>query len=41
MMNLKLQQPLIGMMFSNADPRYADRLDDSHDTVTSKAATIM
>jgi len=28
MTNLKLQQPLIGMIFTNADPRYACRLDD-------------
>ena len=27
-MNLKPQQPLIGMIFNHADPRYAGRLDD-------------
>jgi len=27
-MNLKLQQPLIGMIFTNADLRYAGRFDD-------------
>jgi len=26
--NLKTQQPLIGMMFTNVDLRYAGRLDD-------------
>jgi len=26
--NLKLQQPLIGMILTNANPTYADRLDD-------------
>jgi len=26
--NLKPQQPLISMIFTNADPRYAGRLDD-------------
>ena len=26
--NLKLQQPLIGMIFTNADPRYVGILDD-------------
>jgi len=28
MTNQKPQQPLIGMTFTNADPRYAGRLDD-------------
>jgi len=28
--NPKPQQPLIGMIFTNADPRYAGRLDDKH-----------
>jgi len=27
-MNLKTQQPLIGTIFTNADPRYAGKLDD-------------
>ena len=27
-MNLKPQQPLTSMIFTNADPRYAGRLDD-------------
>ena len=26
--NQNTQQPLIGMMFTNADPKYAGRLDD-------------
>jgi len=30
--NLKPQQPLIGMTFTNADPRYAGRLDDKQDS---------
>jgi len=36
-MNLKPQQPLIGMIFTNADPRYAGRLDDKQggDTVVT------
>ena len=28
MTNLNPQQPLIGMIFTNADPRYAGRFDD-------------
>jgi len=27
-MKQKSQQPLIGMIFANADPRYAGRIDD-------------
>ena len=36
-MNLKSQQPLIGMIFTNADPRYAGRLDDKQggDTIVT------
>jgi len=36
-MHLKPQQPLIGMIFTNADPRYAGRLDDKQggDTVVT------
>jgi len=35
--NLKPQQPLIGMIFTNADPRYAGRLDDKQggDTIVT------
>jgi len=35
--NLKPQQPLIGMMFTNADPRYAGRLDNKQggDTIVT------
>jgi len=35
--NQNPQQPLIGMIFTNADPRYADRLDDKQggDTVVT------
>jgi len=35
--NLKPQQPLIGMIFTDADPRYAGRLDDKQggDTIVS------
>jgi len=35
--NPKPQQPLIGMMFTNADPRYAVRLDDKQggDTIVT------
>jgi len=35
--NLKPQQPLIGMIFTNADPRYAARLDDKQggDTIVT------
>jgi len=35
--NPKPQQPLIGMIFTNADPRYAGRLDDkqSGDTIVT------
>jgi len=36
-MNLKPQQPLIGMIFTNADPRYAGRFDDKQggDTIVT------
>jgi len=35
--NQKPQQPLIGMIFTHADPRYADRLDDKQggDTIVT------
>jgi len=35
--NLRPQQPLIGMIFTNADSRYADRLDDKQggDTIVA------
>ena len=35
--NLKPQQPVIGMLFTNADPRYAGRLDDKQggDTIVT------
>ena len=35
--NLKPQQPLIGMIFTNADPRYAGRFDDKQggDTIVT------
>jgi len=32
--NLKPQQPLISMIFTNADPRYARRVDDKQDSNT-------
>ena len=32
--NQKPQQPLIGMIFTNTDPRYAGRLDDTQGGVT-------
>jgi len=37
MTNQKSQQPLIGMIFTNADPRYAGRLDDKQggDTIAT------
>jgi len=36
-MNLKLQQPLISMISTNAEPRYAGRLDDTQggDTIVT------
>ena len=36
-MNLTPQQPLIGMIFTNVDPRYAGRLDDKQggDTIVT------
>jgi len=36
-MNLTQQQPLIGMIFTNADPRYVGRLDDKQggDTIVT------
>jgi len=35
--NQNSQQPLIGIIFTNADPRYADRLDDKQggDTIVT------
>jgi len=35
--NLEPQQPLIGMIFTNADPRYAGKLDDKQggDTIVT------
>ena len=33
-MNPNPQQPLIGMTFTNADPRYAGRLDDKQEVDT-------
>jgi len=37
MTNLNPQQPLIGMIFTNADPRYAGRFDDKQggDTIVT------
>ena len=37
--NLKPQQPLVGMIITNADPRYAGRLDDKQcsDTIMTMA----
>ena len=34
-MNLTPEQPLIGMIFTNADPRYAGRFDDKQGGDTS------
>jgi len=36
MTNLKPQQPLIGMISTNADPRYAGRLDDKEGTIVTR-----